>query len=42
VGQAATPQQTLSVQRPVPHSWAEAQVMPEDFLGTQAPFVPAQ
>jgi hypothetical protein len=42
VGQAATPQQTPSVQKPVPHSLDEAQAWPEPFLGMQVPPAPVQ
>ena len=42
VGQAATPQQTPSVQKPVPHSLAEAQDWPDPFLGMQLPPAPEQ
>jgi hypothetical protein len=41
-GQLATPQQWPSVQLPVPHSCAVAQVAPEAFLARQLPPAPLQ
>jgi hypothetical protein len=37
VEQLEVVQQTPSVQKPVPHSWLEAQVSPGDFLPRQLP-----
>lgn len=31
-------QQTPSIQKPLPHSWPEPQVVPRPFLGLQTPF----
>jgi hypothetical protein len=42
VGQLATPQQTPSVQSPVPHSSALEQAAPDAFLGRQLPPGPEQ
>jgi hypothetical protein len=42
VGQAPTPQQTPSVQKPEPHSSAPPQGMPLPFLGMQLPPAPVQ
>ena len=42
VGQAATPQQTPSVQNPEPHSLALAHAVPLPFLGMQLPPLPVQ
>jgi hypothetical protein len=42
VGQLATPQQTPSVQSPVPHSSAVPQAAPLAFLGRQLPPGPEQ
>jgi hypothetical protein len=42
VGQLATPQQTPSVQKPVPHSSELLQAAPFAFFGRQLPPAPEQ